>query len=1123
MNCPRCETGAPSDAEFCPQCGAKLIAACPQCGTGNAPQHRFCKKCGRPLAPTDHDSRATSRLAPDVYTPTHLAERILTSRAALEGERKQVTVLFADLKGSMELLADRDPEDARKILDPVLEHMMEAVHRYEGTVNQVMGDGIMALFGAPLAHEDHAVRACYAALDMQGAIRRYAEEVRRAHGAKVQIRVGLNSGEVIVRAIGSDLHMDYTAVGQTTHLAARMEQLADPGSTLLTPDTLQLAEGYVEVKSLGPVPVKGLPAPVEVYELLRAGARRSRLHAAAARGLTRFVGRDAELEQLRQSLGRAAASHGQVLAIVGEAGVGKSRLVWEVTHSHRTHGWLILQATSASFGRASPYLPVIGLLRGYFGIDDRDEPRAIREKVMGKLLALDRVLEPMLPALLALLGVPVEDVAWQALDPRQRRERTVDAAKRVLLSESRQQPLLVVFEDLHWIDAETQGLLDSLVESVPSACLLLLVNYRPEYEHRWAGKTYYTQLRLDPLPPESAEELLRSLIGENPALALLARRLVERTEGNPFFLEESVRALVETGALAGESGRRRLAVPLPEIRVPATVQAVLAARMDRLPIEDRQLLQEAAVIGKDVPLALLRAVTELPDDDLRSRLAHLQAGEFLYETSLYPEPEYTFKHALTQEVAYGGLLQERRRTLHARIATALRALAGERRADHAEALARHALNGEVWEVAVDCLREAGVRAFARGAVMESLERLDAALDLLPRLAPGPEAARRGIDVRFGLLQPLFSLGQAPRFARLMDEGRQLALDLADQSRLARVLFGFSVCALFDARYPDVLEAAGRALAIARAEGDGYVRVRSTFVLASAHVLSGDIRVAIDLLTPLVDGADAEVARRTVGIFGTDFIMSCSWLGGCWSYLGDFERAFAYAARGLAEADAIGVPSAQAWASAWQAFPAMLRGEASQALPGLERAVRLSEANGLVMTFRFASCWLGGALAMSGRPAEGLAALERGVSDLEHAGVRMVRSQYLQLWAQALLRAGRLEAAERTAERAIELAAACGERVHHAEAFWVQAEIQLAKPTPRVDLAASLYGEAAALARDIGLRPLLARCHLGLGRLHQIAGRRELACEEFVAAVGMFKEMGMQSRLQQAESELKMLE
>ena len=401
MQCPRCQHENRPGSKFCLECGASLGLVCASCGTGLPAGSRFCDKCGTAVKgePTSQ-ARFTS---PETYTPKHLAEKILTSRSALEGERKQITVLFADLKGSMELLADRDPEEARKLLDPVLERMMEAVHRYEGTVNQVMGDGIMALFGAPVAHEDHAVRACFAALDMQGAIRRYADEVWRTDGITVKIRVGLNSGEVVVRAIGGDLRVDYTAVGQTTHLAARMEQLATPGTALLTADTLRLAEGYVTAKPLGPVPVKGLEAPMEVYELTGAGPLRSRLHAAAARGLTRFVGREAELEQLREALARAAQGHGRVVAIVGEPGVGKSRLVWEVTHSHRVHGWLVLQAGSVSYGKATSYLPVIDLLKGYFAIEDRDGPRAVQEKVTGKLLTLDRGLEASLPALLSLL------------------------------------------------------------------------------------------------------------------------------------------------------------------------------------------------------------------------------------------------------------------------------------------------------------------------------------------------------------------------------------------------------------------------------------------------------------------------------------------------------------------------------------------------------------------------------------------------------------------------------------------------------------------------------------------------------------------------------------------------
>jgi class 3 adenylate cyclase len=506
--------------------------------------------------------------APLTYTPEHLVEKILASRAVLEGERKQVTVLFADLKSSTELIEGLDPEEARKLLDPALHVMMDAVHRYEGTVNQTMGDGIMALFGAPVAHEDHAMRACYAALAMQAAMRRYAEEVRHSHGVEMLMRVGLNSGEVVVRAIGNDLHMDYSAVGQTTNLAARMESLAPPGSSRLTAATFRLAEGLVQVSALGRFPVKGLTEPVEVFELVGASTIRRRLQASAARGLTRFIGRQQELAALQQALEQAGTGHGQVVAVVGEAGVGKSRLVYEFVHAHHTSGWLVLESASVSYGKATPYFPVIDLLKRYCHVEEHDDTRTMRAKVTGQVLTLDLTLQDTVPALLALLEALPEDSPFLQLDPPQRRQRTLDALKQVLLRESQVQPLLLVFEDLHWIDSETQALLDRLVESIPTTRLLLLVNYRPEYQHGWSNKTFYMQLRLDPLPPASADALLQALLGDDPSLAPLQQLLIARTEGNPFFLEEGVRTLLETGVLVGERGAYRLAQALPTIRCP---------------------------------------------------------------------------------------------------------------------------------------------------------------------------------------------------------------------------------------------------------------------------------------------------------------------------------------------------------------------------------------------------------------------------------------------------------------------------------------------------------------------------------------------------------------------------
>jgi class 3 adenylate cyclase len=794
MTCTQCRRAAPSDAKFCPECGARLSGTCPACGVDNAPGSKFCKECGRGLgepAGSPASPPPPTAPSPQSYTPAHLARRILHARPSLEGERKQVTVLFADLKGSMELLADRDPEEARAVLDPVLERMMAAVHRYEGTVNQVMGDGIMALFGAPLAHEDHAVRACYAALRMQEEIRRYTGELRRRQGLEVQIRVGLNSGEVVVRSVSSDLRMDYTAVGQTTHLAARMEQLAPPGTIRITAETLRLAEGWIHVRPLGPIPVKGLGEPVEVHELIGAAAARTRLQAASARGLNRFVGRDGEMAQLHAAAEQAGRGRGQMVAVVGEPGVGKSRLFHEFIESPRLHHWLVLRTASVSYGTATAYLPLIDLLKSYFKITDDDDPRAIRSKVTGAMLTLDEALKDFVPPLLWLLEALPAAEAFGDLDPTLRRRQTLDAIRQLVLRESRVQPLLLVFEDLHWIDGETQAFLDRLVEGLPAAAILLAVNYRPEYQHGWARKTYYRQLRIDPLPPESAESLLATLLGEDASVVPLRDQLIARTEGNPLFLEECVRALVETRTLVGEQGAYRLARPPETVQVPATVQAILAARIDRLPAEHKRLLQAASVVGKDVPFALLRAIAGLEDEALRAGLAQLLAAEFLYETSLFPDIDYTFKHALTHDVAYASLLAERRRQLHGALLEAMERMHPDRLAEQVELMAHHATHSGAADRAVRYLRQAGDKAVARSASREAVAFFERALAILAELPASEATQSAALDIRIALGPMLIGLKSAssPEVMASYDRAQELVDRLEDADRRFPVLWG----------------------------------------------------------------------------------------------------------------------------------------------------------------------------------------------------------------------------------------------------------------------------------------------------------------------------------------------
>ena len=1046
--------------------------------------------------------------APETYTPKHLAEKILVSRTALEGERKQVTVLFADLKGSMELLADRDPEEARKLLDPVLERMMEAVHRYEGTVNQVMGDGIMALFGAPVAHEDHAVRACYAALRMQETVKRYAEETRRAHGLAVRIRVGVNSGEVVVRAIGSDLHMDYTAVGQTTHLAARMEQLADPGTILVTSATVDLALGYVEVRSLGPVPVKGLLDPVEVYELTGAGTARSRLQATASRGLTPFVGRDPEMAHLVRAQEQVRAGHGQVVAIVGEAGVGKSRLFHEFTRSHRVDGWLVLQASAVSHGKTISYLPVIDLLKAYCKLEARDDPRALREKITGKLFTLDESLKPLLPAFFGLLDVPVDDPQWQALDPVQRRHQTLDANKRLLLREAQAQPVVVVFEDLHWIDAETQALLDSLVASLPAARLLMLVNYRPEYQHSWGSKSYYTQLRLDALPAESTSELLEALLGNDATLVPLKRVLGERTSGNPLFLEESVRTLVEIRALTGVRGAYRLVQPVEAVQVPATVQSILASRIDRLALADKRLLQSAAVIGKDVPFALLQGIGGLPDEELRQGLAHLQGAEFLYETSLFPDLEYTFKHALTHDVAYGSLLQDRRRELHAQVVETIERLYGDRVSEQIERLAHHAFAGEVWTKAVGYLRQAAAKAFARSANREAVAYLEQALHALARLPESREALEQAIDLRFELRSSLFPLGELDAMLTALSDAERLATTLGDTRRLAWVWVYMSQYRWVTGRLTEARAFGERAGALAEKLGDSALQAVANYYAGAACSAATDYEDAEVFLVKALRALEGELSRERFGLAGYPSVMARWLLASALAERGEFAEGLAQGQQAVRIADDVRHPYSSILASWGIALVHVLKGEMDHARQHLERAVALCRDWTVPVLSPVTEGFLGYVHVLSGHVADGLVSLEQATKAQDASGLALYHSRLVAWLAEASLCADRLDDAQHHAERALTLTRERGEPGLEARVLYFLGEVASRREPPQLEVAERHYRQALAMGEARGLRPLVARCHEALGVLAGREGRDQEAHERFTVSAAMYRDMGM---------------
>jgi class 3 adenylate cyclase/tetratricopeptide (TPR) repeat protein len=1057
---------------------------------------------------------------PISYTPAYLTEKILDARQRLEGERKQVTVLFADLKDSTELIRGLDPEAAQQLLDPAIHHMMDAVHRFEGTVNQVLGDGIMALFGAPIAHEDHALRACYAALAMQAAMRAYTDDVRRTRGLELRMRVGLNAGEVVVRAIGNDLHMDYSAVGETTHLAARMEQLATPGTIRLSAATLRLVEGLVQVTALGPVPVKGLAEPVEVFELMGASHLRQRLQAAAARGLTPFVGRQHELAALHQALAQAQAGHGQVVALVGEAGVGKSRLVHEVIHSPRTQGWRVLESASVSYGKATPYFPIIDLLKRYCHVNDGDDVRTIRARVTGQVLTLDETLQDTLPALLALLDVLPDDSPFGHLDPPQRRQRTFEALRRVLLRESQVQPLLLVFEDLHWIDSETQALLDRLIESLPTAPLLLLVNYRPEYQHGWGSKTFYTQLRLDPLPPASAEAFLAALLGDDSSLAPLTPLLIGRTEGNPFFLEESVRTLVETEVLVGTPGAYQLVQPLQGMPVPATVQAVLAARIDRLPLEDKRLLQTAAVLGTDVPLPLLQAIAEMPEAALHRGLAQLQAAEFLYETRLFPEQEYTFKHALTHEVAYNSLLLERRRGLHARLVEALEALTPDQLTEQVERLAHHAVRGEMWAKAVTYCQQAGARASARAAFREAVAAFDQALQALAHLPESGDTGGLAIELRLALRIPLTELGEYGRRRALLGEAETLARALDDRSRLGRVLDGMANVLRTTGDLDGAIAAGQQALELAAELGDSALQVEAAHRLGQVYTAIGDFGRAAELLRRNVEAADREAGTSSAFSFR---IQSRAWLAQTLSALGAFDegRHHGEEALRLATLEGRGATPIIAHSHVGQLY--LAQGDLEHAIRVFEHGLALCRASGRRDNLQAILAGLGSAYALQGRIAEGRALVEEAINESLRMG-EVAGQAYRGAWLSEVYRlSGCGEEAWQHARQALDLARQRKARGNEALALHQLGVVHTHADSPDVAQAEAHSRQALALAEELGMRPLVAHCHRGLGTLHAKIGRAEQAHTELSIAIDLYRAMDMTFWLPQAEAALAQVE
>jgi DNA-binding winged helix-turn-helix (wHTH) protein/tetratricopeptide (TPR) repeat protein len=1067
----------------------------------------------------DAEPRPLALASPLAPSPLHMpsAAQPSTRTVASEGvwEHKPVAVLAIELTWPN----STEPEalgDAPWQVTAAWQHtFVEQLQEYGGVVLQRSPSLLLVAFGTPQTLEQLPQRAVQAAL----ALRQRAVAAPDS-GPCPEVRLVGHWGPLLVDVQAPDPATQHQALGETLAWPVRLLGQAVPGEILVSLELGALVEGWYELEAREVSLAGQPPRPARVYAVVCPKPQGARLELHRQRPLSQFVGRDQELATLQSLMAMAAAGRGQVVGLMGEPGIGKSRLCYEGITRHLSPSWACLETRAVAYGQAIPYLPIIDLLKAYFRLDDRDRAPTIRDKVATTLLALDAALQPTLPAFLMLLDVPVEDLHWQALAPPQRRQRLLDAVKRLVLRASQAQPLLLIVENLHWLDTETQVCLDSLVESLPTAHLLLLVTYRPEYQHGWGHKTYYTQLRLDPLPREPIQALLDALLGDEGSLAPLKQRVLMRTQGNPFFVEESVQSLIETGGVVGEPGAYRLGMPSQTLQVPATVQAVLAARLDRLPAEAKHVLQTAAVIGTEVPLPLLQAVAELDEEWLHRGLVQLQAAEFLYETWRVPEPAYTFKHALTQEVAYGSLVQGRRRALHAHIVEALEVLAGDRRDDQVERLAQHALRGEVWQKALTYGRQAGDKAQARSAYREAVVCYEQALAVLAHLPDSQPTTEQAIDLRLGLRAALAALGEAPQL--MLDHlhrAEPLAQALGDHLRLGRV-YAEMAATFWVAGDGDRAIAYGqRALALATALGHDGLQAWARLSLGQVYYDMGDYPRAVESLQQNVATHQGEMRYERFGAIGSVSATSRAWLSYCHAECGAFMEGLAIAEEGLRIAETVHDPFSQIEACYGVSVVYRRQGDMSRAIPMLERAIGLCQDWHIPLFLPRYTAALGLTYALEGRVAAGLALVEHGMEQTVARG-RPRGLALVVIWlSEAYLLAGRLEEAHQRAAQAVDLA-----RQHHqsgtqAWALWLLGESMARQASPEVDSATGHYRQALTLAAELGMRPLQAHCHVGLGTLYVKVGQREQARTALSTAIALYRTMEMTFWLPRVEVEL----
>jgi class 3 adenylate cyclase/tetratricopeptide (TPR) repeat protein len=1122
MQCSSCGHPNPADARFCAECGHALFTPpCPACGAQTRVGQKFCSACGAALivAPAMGAAASATATAPDLrtFTPAHLAQKIRAGQAMLEGERKQVTVLFADVKGSMDLASSIDPEDWQRIMGRFFGLMCEGIHRFEGTVDKFTGDGIMALFGAPIAHEDHARRACYAALHLRDELARYTAELRRTEGRSFSVRMGINSGEVVVGTIGDDLSLEYTAIGHTVGLAQRMEALAEPGKIYVTEDTAALITGYFDLSDLGRFDIKGVRRPVNTFELAGVGALRTSLEVARARGFSRFVGRDAEMRLLDEHLERALEGHGSVVGLVAEPGVGKSRLCFEFAQRCRARDIDVWEAHALAHAKAVPFVPVLEILRSFFGIADQDDDASAREKVAGRLLLLDEAFKDSLAVIFEFLGVADPERPAPPMDPQARQRLLLAAVQRLVRRRSDRGPGMILVEDLHWLDPGSEAFLENLIAVVPETRTLVVVNFRPEYDAPWMRQAYYRHVPLVPLGEAASEELLRELLGGDPSLDGLSELIGHQTGGNPFFIEEVVQGLADEGTLEGVKGDYRLAHTVEHVTIPPTVQAVLAARIDRLPARDKRVLQAAAVIGRRFVEPVLRRVARVEDDDdLRAALRELVDAEFVYEESLYPEAEYVFKHPLTEEIAYRTQLGEARARVHAAVAATLADLYPDRHDENAALLAHH------WERAGDALQAANWSARAAfwagfNDPSEALRHWRKVRDLIDTLPESPETAPLALGARIQILNLAWRLGGAvpeAETAATFAAAKELAERVGDRRSLAILIISHAGIKGLGGASDEYVAGALEALRIAEDLGDDALQmviappaIYSLFIVGRLHDALARAERAIALC--------ANNPTLGAGVVLRNPYAWCTWYRG-WlrMILGDLTGAREDHDRALRLARAHGDIETEGWTHMGYVSLARHVGDPDGGLAHAMRTVEIAEHIGDSFSRGWGHTYLGLAHLLREEWDDAIAALEHALNISRTSGTGREGEPYrLGLLALALGGLGERDRAPAVAREAVELARARGTRYMEVEASLALGRVLLA-----VDVCAARRALDAALAltRELGLGGVEPFVHVARAQLARQCGDDEACAQEVRAARRLFEKTGAHAQAAKAD-------